>query len=201
MFRPVVGLLFLTGLLGTGSPPTRGGVAAQEAVSGTYECSVRATAAAGELQMSCVKLDTPGPTGNNHYEIADVRWYKPSPPYIADWLKFKWRSSAEASMFRLSVKFQQGAYFTECSEFFFDATPGAQQEKTSIPHACGSDEPWTAVTIEPADDHDCMGCGTFQRSALPESRTLAPESADPAEVNILIQEFTHRAQMGAARQR
>ena len=115
---------------------------------------------------------------------------------VADWLKFSWRANVTAPRFEVSAAFQQGAYHTACTERWYDPVAGLQENETSIPSVCGVDQQWSAVTIT-ATTGTCAGCGTFNRSALPSSRSLDPGSADPNEVNALIEEVTFRAQEGA----
>lgn len=112
------------------------------------------------------------------YEIANVNRYDASID-VADWLRFTWRARVAASRFSVSVKFQQGAFFTTCTERWYDPEAGAQERELSIPSVCGTDEQWSTVTIEPADGRTCRGCGTFRRTDLPHSRNLSPaEEAD-----------------------
>ena len=138
----------------------------------------------------------PPPTEDHDYEIASVRRYASSID-TADWLYFTWRARVAASRFEVTVRFQQGAFFTTCTERWYDPLAGEQEEETSIPDVCGPDEQWSSVTIAPADGRKCKGCGTFSRTALPERRSLSPQTADPHEVQSFIEETAYRAQIGA----
>ena len=139
---------------------------------------------------------TPPPTEDHDYEIASVRRYASS-IRVADWLYFTWRARVAASRFEVTVRFQQGAFFTTCNETWYNPLAGEQEEETSIPSSCGPDDQWSTVTIAPADGRKCKGCGTFARASLPERRSLSPQTADPDEVQSFIEEATHRAQIGA----
>ena len=136
------------------------------------------------------------PTEDHDYEIASVRRYVSS-IRVADWLYFTWRARVAASRFEVTVRFQQGAFFTTCNETWYDPIAGEQEEETSIPSVCGPDDQWSTVTISAADGRKCKGCGTFTRTALPERRSLSPQTADPSEVQSFIEEATYRAQIGA----
>ena len=121
------------------------------------------------------------------YEIANVNRYDASID-VADWLRFTWRARVAASRFTVSVKFQQGAFFTTCTERWYDPAAGAQERELSIPSVCGTDEQWSTVTIEPADGRTCRGCGTFRRTDLPHSRNLSPAE----EANAMREEGVQR---------
>ena len=142
---------------------------------------------------------TPTPTPAD-YEIVNVRRYS-AITTTSDWLLFTWRARTSAPRFEVSVRFQQGAFFSTCTEVFYNPVAGQQEDETSIPDVCGTDDQWSTVTIQPADGRTCQGCGTFSRAALPPGRLFAPESADPLEFNSLVEEFTLRAQMGLTGQR
>lgn len=90
-----------------------------------------------------------------------------------------------------------GGFFTTCTERWYDPLAGEQEEETCIPSSCGPDEQWSTVTISPADGRKCKGCGTFTRTALPERRSISPQTADPHEVLSFIKEVAFRAQTGA----
>ena len=122
------------------------------------------------------------------YEIANVSRYDASIS-VSDWLNFTWRALVTADRFEVSVRFQQGAFFSDCTERWYSPRAGAQEDQTVIPDVCGTDEQWSEVTIAPADGRTCKGCGTFQRSALPERRFLSLGSADPSEVESFREEF------------
>ncbi len=107
------------------------------------------------------------------YEIANVTRYDASRD-AADWLYFTWRARVASSRFTVNVKFQQGEFFTSCTERWYDPEAGEQERELSIPSVCGSDEQWSTVTIEPADGRLCRGCGTFRRTGLPHGRNLGP---------------------------
>ena len=121
------------------------------------------------------------------YEIANVNRYNTSID-VADWVRFTWRSRVSASRFTLSVKFQQGAFFSECSERWYDPVAGEQKRELSIPSVCGTDDQWSTVTIEPADGRTCKGCGTFRRTDLAQSRNLSPAE----EANAVREERARR---------
>ena len=139
-----------------------------------------------------------GPTAD--YEVFNVRRY-PTSIRVADWLEFSWRANVTALRFEVSVTFQQGAYHTVCTEYFYKPVAGLQEDELSIPDVCGVDQQWSSVTIAAADGRVCAGCGTFNRTALPNTRSLVPGAADPNEVNTFIEEVTYRTQMGATRAR
>ena len=139
---------------------------------------------------------TPPPSEDHDYEIASVRRYV-SNINTADWLYFTWRARITASRFEVTVRFQQGAFFTTCTERWYDPLAGEQEEETSIPSVCGPDEQWSTATIAVADGRKCKGCGTFTRTALPERRSLSPQTADPHEVTAFIEEAASRAQISA----
>ena len=136
------------------------------------------------------------PTEDHDYEIASVRRYRTSID-VSDWLYFTWRARVAASRFEVTTRFQQGAFFTTCTETWYNPLAGEQEEETSIPSVCGPDDQWSTVTIAPADGRKCKGCGTFTRASLPERRSLSPQTADPDEVQSFIEEATYRAQIGA----
>ena len=121
------------------------------------------------------------------YEIVNVSRYDATIS-DGDWLTFTWRAFVTADRFAVSVRFQQGAFFSECTERWFSPRPNQQKDATSIPEVCGSDEQWSEVTIEPVDGRTCKGCGMFQRSALPEGRLLRG-SADPSEAESFFEEL------------
>ena len=121
------------------------------------------------------------------YEIANVNRYDAS-IHVADWMRFTWRSRVTASRFTVSVRFQQGAFFTTCTERWYNPTAGAQTRELSIPSVCGADEQWSTVTIEPTDGRTCEGCGTFRRTDLPDSRNLSPAE----EANAVREEHARR---------
>ena len=121
------------------------------------------------------------------YEIVNVRRYDATID-VADWLNFTWRAFVTADQFAVSVRFQQGAFFSECTERWYGPRAGEQEGETSIPDVCGTDEQWSEVTIAPADGRTCKGCGTFRRSALPEGRLLRG-SADPNEAKSFSEEL------------
>ena len=132
---------------------------------------------------------TPTPTPSVDYEIVDVRRYLSS-INTADWLKFTWRARTPAQRFEVTVRFQQGAFFSSCTELWFNPTVGQQVVETTIPSVCGTDEQWSSVTIQPADGRMCDGCGTFARETLPiDPSLLTLESADPAEIPTFIEEL------------
>lgn len=139
---------------------------------------------------------TPQPTAAD-YEIANVRRYLTTID-DADWLEFTWRARVSARKFEVTVKFQQGAFFSSCTETWYNPEAGEQDTETSIPSVCGTDDQWSSVTIQPADGRTCQGCGTFARSSLPTTDSLSLTSADPAEVPVFIEEATLAAQIGAA---
>lgn len=139
----------------------------------------------------------PPPTRPADYEIVNVRRYL-SVIDNADWLRFDWRALVSAGRFELTVRFRQGAFFSECTETWFGPTAGQQEGELSIPDVCGTDDQWSSVTIQPADGRTCRGCGTFARSALPAGRSFVPAVADPEEIPSVIEEATLAAQMGAA---
>ena len=145
---------------------------------------------------STVDPPTPPPTEDHDYEIASVRRYA-SGIRTADWLYFTWRARIAANRFEVTVRFQQGAFFTTCAERWYDPLAGEQEEETSIPSSCGPDDQWSTATISAADGRTCKGCGTFTRTALPERRSLSPQTADPHEVPAFIAEVAYRAQIGA----
>ena len=123
------------------------------------------------------------------YEIVNVSRYDAIID-VADWLYFTWRARVTASQFAVTVRFQQGAFFSECTERWYSPRAGEQEGETSIPDVCGTDDQWSTVTIAPADGRTCEGCGTFRRSALPERRSpLRLDSADPSEVESFLEEF------------
>ena len=122
------------------------------------------------------------------YEIVNVSRYDTS-IHVSDWLNFTWRALVTADRFEVSVRFQQGAFFSECTERWYGPRAGEQERETVIPSVCGTDEQWSEVTITPADGRTCKGCGTFQRSALPERRSLSLGSADPSEVESFLEEL------------
>ena len=122
------------------------------------------------------------------YEIANVSRYDAFID-VSDWLNFTWRALVTADRFEVSVRFQQGAFFLECTERWYGPRAGEQERELVIPSVCGTDEQWSEVTITPADGRTCKGCGTFQRSALPERRSLSLGSADPSEVESFLEEF------------
>ena len=168
-------------------------VAAGQDASGSYECSVTHASDTGSLLLSCTKTDaTTAPAGDADYQIVDVRRYR-SVIDVADWLEFRWRAMKVANRYEVTVKFQQGAFFTTCTETWYDPEVGAQRDETSIPDVCGADDAWSSVTIEPADGRVCDGCGTFLAESLPVSRTLAPASADPTELQSFIDEIAAAA--------
>ena len=138
----------------------------------------------------------PPPTEDHDYEIVRVRRYD-AITTTADWLLFTWRARVAASRFEVTVRFQQGAFFTSCTERWYDPQAGEQEEETSIPDVCGVDDQWSSVTISPADGRKCKGCGTFSRAGLPAGRLFNPRSADPAEVPAFIKEATLQTQIGA----
>ena len=155
------------------------------------------------FQIRCDDSGAAGPTpqpATADYEIANVRRYL-SVIDTADWLNFTWRALRPGARFEVSVRFQQGAYFSACTETWYAPIVGQQEEETSIPSVCGTDEQWSSVTISPADGRVCQGCGTFARGILPSGRSLMPNSADPAEIPTFIEEVTLGAQLGAARRR
>ena len=118
----------------------------------------------------------------------------------ADWLYLvRWTAHTSASTFRVSVRFQQGAFHTQCVDTFYGPRPGLNETDSAIPHLCGTDEQWSQVTISPLDGKRCSGCGTYQRAALRVRNSLIAESAEPAEVPSFIEEFSFRVQVGAAR--
>ena len=121
------------------------------------------------------------------YEIANVTRYDTS-IHVADWLYFTWRARMAASRFTVNVKFQQGEFFTSCTERWYDPEAGEQERELSIPSVCGSDEQWSTVTIEPADGRTCRGCGTFRRTDLPHGRNLGPAG----EANAVREERARR---------
>ena len=122
------------------------------------------------------------------YEIANVNRDDASID-VADWMRFTWRARVTASRFTVSVRFQQGAFFTTCTERWSNPTAGAQTRELSIPSVCGADEQWSTVTIEPTDGRiTCEGCGTFQRTDLPHSRNLSPAE----EANAVREEHARR---------
>ena len=121
------------------------------------------------------------------YEIVNVNRYDASID-VADWMRFTWRARVTASRFTVSVRFQQGAFFTTCTEWFYNPTVGAQTRELSIPSVCGADEQWSTVTIEPTDGRTCEGCGTFRRTDLPNSRNLSPAE----EANAVREEHARR---------
>ena len=128
------------------------------------------------------------PAVSYDYEITNVARYR-SGIHTADWLEFRWIAHVTASRFRVRVTFPQGAFRTTCTETWFSPEAGEQNDEISIPRVCGADEQWSSVTIEPDDGRTCRGCGTFRRSALPESRNLGPAS----EKNALREEMdAHR---------
>ena len=122
------------------------------------------------------------------YEIANVSRYDAS-IHVSDWLNFTWRALVTADRFEVSVRFQHGAFFSECTERWYGPRAGEQESETVIPSVCGTNEQWSEVTIAPADGRTCKGCGTFQRSALPERRSLSLGSADPSEVESFLEEL------------
>ena len=138
---------------------------------------------------------TPPTTPTADFEIFNVTRY-PTSIDVSDWLQFSWRANVTAARFEVSVRFQQGAYHTTCTERFYNPMAGLQENETSIPSVCGVDQQWSSVTIA-ATTGTCAGCGTFTRTTLSNSRSLDPGSADPNEVNAFIEEVTFRAQMGA----
>ena len=107
------------------------------------------------------------------YEIVNVNRYDTSID-VADWVRFTLRARVTASRFTLSVKFQQGAFFSTCTERWYNPVAGEQERELSIPSVCGTDEQWSTVTIEPADGRTCKGCGTFRRTDLAHSRNFSP---------------------------
>ncbi|MCY4059291.1 MAG: hypothetical protein OXG44_14945 [Gammaproteobacteria bacterium] len=139
---------------------------------------------------------TPQPTAAD-YDIVNIRRYLSS-IHVADWLEFTWRARVSARRFEVTVKFQQGAFFSSCTETWYNPEAGEQDTETSIPSVCGTDDQWSSVTIQPADGRTCSGCGTFTRSSLPTTDSLSLTSADPAEVPTFIEEATLAAQIGAA---
>ncbi len=140
--------------------------------------------------LSVVSSLTPAPTSSPSadYEIVNVRRYL-SVIDTADWLKFTWRAHTAAPRVAVTVRFQQGTFFSLCTEYLFNPVVGQQEDETTIPSVCGTDEQWSSVTIQPADDRTCDGCGTFARETLPiDPSLLTLESADPAEITTLIEE-------------
>ena len=122
------------------------------------------------------------------YEIANVNRYDASID-VADWMRFTWRARVTASRFTVSVRFQQGVFFTTCSERWSNPTAGTQtRELLSIPSVCGADKQWSTVTIEPTDGRTCEGCGTFRRTDLPHSRNISPAE----EANAVREEHARR---------
>ena len=121
------------------------------------------------------------------YEIANVNRHDTS-INVADWMRFTWRTRVTASRFTVSVRFQQGAFFTTCAERWSNPTAGAQKRELSIPSVCGTDKQWSTVTIEPIDGRTCEGCGTFRRMDLPHSRNLSPAE----EANAVREEHARR---------
>ena len=184
--------------------------------SATFETTVEAPSVAGDypyaacltsshVEFSCVEENlsvvssstptptptpttTTTPTPSADYEIVNVRRYL-SVINTADWLKFTWRAHTAATSFAVTVQFQQGAFFSSCTEYLFNPVVGQQEDELTIPSVCGTDEQWSSVTIQPADGRTCDGCGTFARETLPiDPSLLTLESADPAEITTLIEE-------------
>ena len=125
------------------------------------------------------------------YEIANVRRYL-SVIHTADWLEFTWRALSSADRYRLEVRFQQGAFFSSCTEVWYDPVAGEQESEITIPDVCGADEQWTTVTISPADGKRCRGCGTFRRTDLPTNRMLMLTAVDPVEAEAIDRETAAR---------
>ena len=142
--------------------------------------------------------DRPEPRGNYAFEITDVRRYEPYGG-SADWLEFRWRALTTASRFLLNITFPAGGGVQPEHRDHVQPDSGKQEDEFSIPDA---DVQWSSVTIQaPAGGPRCRGCGTFRRTSLPESRSLAPGAADPSEINTLIEEVTLAAQTAAANRR
>ena len=186
-------------------------VASQQRLLGTFVPPVGSACNGGKVAefppgriVFQIRCDDNGggapPTVDVDYEIVNVRRYL-STIHIADWVEFLWRARKPARRFEVTVRFQQGAFFTTCTEYFYNPTAGAQEDDLSIPDVCGADQQWTTVTIQPADGKVCQGCGTFQRASLPRSSSLVPGAADPIDVTSVVEEFELRTQMGATRSR
>ena len=155
------------------------------------ECSSEVRGYVGDrtgLQVLCDGDGDPPPRVDYDYEIVNVRRYL-SVIDVADWLKFDWRALKAARRFEVEVTFQQGAFHSACTEYFFDPVRGQQEGETTIPSVCGTDDQWSSVTISPRLGHRCRGCGTYRRTRLPSGRTLQPDSADPTEVQAFIDEI------------
>lgn len=150
--------------------------------AGTAEIRV---VAEGERQLTH-KITVESPPQPDH-SIVDVRRYD-SVIDDADWLRFTWRAFTTADRFSLTVRFQQGAFFSECTETWYRPRAGEQEGELSIPDVCGTDDQWSEVRISPADGRLCEGCGTFRRSSLPERDNLQPVTPDPSEVQSLREE-------------
>ena len=184
--------------------------------SATFETTVEAPSVAGDypyaacltsshVEFSCVEENlsvvssstptptptptTTTPTPSADYDIVNVRRYLSSIE-TADWLYFTWRARTSATSFAVTVQFQQGAFFSSCTEYLFNPVVGQQEDELTIPSVCGTDEQWSSVTIQPADGRTCDGCGTFARETLPiDPSLLTLKSADPAEITTLIEEL------------
>ena len=44
--------------------------------------------------------------------------------HVSDWLNFTWRALVTADRFEVSVRFQQGAFFSECTERWYGPRAG-----------------------------------------------------------------------------
>ena len=183
--------------------------------SATFETTFEAPSVAGDypyatclvsshVEVSCVQENlsvvsssTPAPTSSPSadYEIVNVRRHL-SVIDTADWLKFTWRAHTAAPRVAVTVRFQQGTFFSLCTETWYNPVVGQQEEETTIPSVCGTDEQWSSVTIQPADGRTCDGCGTFARDTLPSGRSLTLKSADPAEIPTFIEELDARVSRG-----
>ena len=115
-----------------------------------------------------------------------VEVVEPPPPYeivavyrfdtnlqTADDLWFVWRAHADATSFRIQVRFLSGGEWLTCSPRRWNLPQVGDEVLAKFrPGLCPpffrSDRQWSSAVIEPADGRRCRGCGTFQWRELPE---------------------------------
>ena len=124
----------------------------------------------------------PAPSGNFDYRIENIRRTSEFTNDVADWLRFRVIPNITANRIDLRVRFHQGSFFTDCSERVYNVVPGRVENELSIPDICGADVQWSAVTISAADSYRCQGCGRFNRTSLPLSRSMQSNIAEDVKM-------------------